>query len=89
MTTDETREIDRLLRYAIKILHALGYKNCSMIMRDNDMINKSIEHLHYHIIPETQIGDLEHDSDVRKTITKKETEKILAEINKVKKKIKL
>ena len=82
LTKQEVHCIDELLKKAITLLHKLGYKNCSILMRDNDTKNKSIDHLHYNIVPNVQLGDLDHDSNARKIMTDNEIKLLLKNINK-------
>ncbi len=73
-TPEEAKDIDELESKGIKILHNLGYKNISIIVREGEDTGKSVEHIHYHIIPDTRIGDLDHDNDARPILSSEEIE---------------
>ncbi len=72
ITTEEMSEIDILQRKALDILHNLGYKNVSFLVRDGDGSGKSIEHLHYHVIPDVFLGDMGHSIADRPVMTETE-----------------
>lgn len=79
LNSQEQKDINTLIRLGIAKLHALGLKNISVLVRDGSLrgANKSIQHLHYHLIPNTSIGDVDHAGRPRKIMTKKEIQKLL------------
>ncbi len=85
LSKQEVHYIDDLLRESAELLHDLGYKNSSILMRDNNTKNKSIDHLHYHIMPDVRLGDLDHNNKARKMMTGSEIKKILKDIHKFRK----
>ena len=87
LNAEESEEIDGLLRYGVRLLHAHGYKNCSILVRDGMGSGKSIRHLHYHIIPNIQIGDLDHYGQERKVMTRKEILQVVRDLQQADKKI--
>ena len=76
LTKSEDAHIIMLLRKGVKLLHTLGYKNCSILVRDGKDSGKSIKHLHYHIIPNHRIGDLDIHGEKRKVLTPQETNRL-------------
>ena len=68
-------------------MHALGYEDCTVLVRDGSNANKSIGHLHYHIIPNTRIGDIDHNGKKRRIMKESEIRKIMADVKKAEKKI--
>jgi len=56
LNSKEVLEIDSMIQLAVKILHRLGHKNVSILVRDGPSVGKSIKHLHYHVIPDMPIG---------------------------------
>lgn len=85
----EIKAIDSLIRYATEILHACGYRAFSVLMRDGaDNPTKSVEHLHYNLIPATSIGDLDHKGNKRKIMTAAQIKKTVADLRKAQKKLK-
>ncbi|MCD5382907.1 HIT domain-containing protein [Candidatus Gracilibacteria bacterium] len=56
LTIEEDDEIQGLVRAGIKMLKKLGYSDLSILVREGMATGKSIPHLHYHIIPNINIG---------------------------------
>lgn len=83
----EERAIMALLDYATRLVHANGYEDCSLLVRDGGHINRSISHLHYHVIPNVHIGDLDHAGKKRRIMTPEEIHKVSKDIKKAEKKI--
>lgn len=79
LNSQEQKDINSLIRLGIAKLHTLGLKNISVLVRDGSLrgANKSIQHLHYHLIPNTSIGDVDHAGKPRKIMTDKEIQKLL------------
>jgi len=72
-TPKELMDIDDIENRGIKILHNLGYKNISIVVREGDGTGKTVDHTHYHIVPDTHIGDLDHkDVDMRPILSEQE-----------------
>ncbi|MCC7004829.1 HIT domain-containing protein [Candidatus Nomurabacteria bacterium] len=71
---NEEDSIYKHIRKATKILHKLGYKDISILVRDGDDSMKSISHLHYNIIPDTRLGDIDHQGKKRVVLSEKEVE---------------
>jgi len=85
----ETTAIDELLRYGVKLLNSLGYADLSVLVRDGvDNPNKTVEHLHYNLVPKTRIGDLDHKGNLRKVLTSAQIKKTIEDVKKTQKKIK-
>ncbi len=57
MSASEKKAVDDLINYGIKLLHS-KYKNVTILYREGNLkeVGKSVEHLHYHLIPEVQVG---------------------------------
>jgi diadenosine tetraphosphate (Ap4A) HIT family hydrolase len=68
----EKTDIDELLKVGSEVLKKLGYTNFSILVREGDAINKSIPHLHYHLIPNDRIGDLDHNGEPRQILSLEE-----------------
>ena len=79
----ENADIDKLLQRGAGALRKLGNKSVSILVRDGDHNpQKSVAHLHYHIIPSHRIGDLDILGKKRKLMTGKEIERTIEEIKK-------
>ena len=77
----ETRDIDKLIEIGTKILRELKYNNFTILVREGDNSNKSIKHLHYHLIPDDPIGDLNHIGKPRVLLSKKQTEALSNQVS--------
>jgi len=77
----EEKAISDLLESGVKMLHKYGCKNCSILVRDGGDKMKSVEHLHYHIIPNHRIGDLDNKGKPRKIVNEKQIEKIMKDMD--------
>jgi len=57
MGVAEKKGVEDLIYWGMRKLHK-KYRNVSVLYREGnlDEVGKSVEHLHYHLIPELQIG---------------------------------
>ncbi|MES2060170.1 MAG: DUF4931 domain-containing protein [Patescibacteria group bacterium] len=83
LTPEEQHDIDNLMDTLWQDMQKkFKYKDVSFLVRDGKGSGASVEHTHYHIIPETKIGDFEHDPDNRNILgtraIKNEVERIKA-----------
>ncbi len=78
---EETEAINNLLNIGVGLIKSLGYKDYSILLRNGSNNSKSIKHLHYHIIPVSMIGDLDHKGEERIVMTEEEISKLLEELN--------
>jgi diadenosine tetraphosphate (Ap4A) HIT family hydrolase len=69
---EERLDIDELIKVGCDILKKLKYTNFSVLVREGDAINKSVPHLHYHLIPNDRIGDLDHNGELRQILSPEE-----------------
>jgi len=81
---NEKEEVDLLVGKAMTIIKKLGYKDFTVIVREGEDHAKTISHLHYHIIPNTHIGDLDHKGNERRVLSDQEVKNLVDEINSVK-----
>ena len=68
----ERIDINELIKIGSEILRKLEYNNFSILVREGDSINKSVSHLHYHLIPNDRIGDLDHNGEPRQILSVEE-----------------
>lgn len=81
LTETELEDIDRLQEEGLRILRNLNYKSISLLVREGPLnVNKSIRHTHYHVIPEIQIGDMDHYGQERRVLEENEIAGVVAEI---------
>lgn len=73
LTQDQKEAIERLTYYGMKLLHK-KYKNVTILYREGNKkeVGKSIDHLHYHLIPNLQIGSKDVKWRKRKIYSEKE-----------------
>jgi len=79
----ELEDIDMLQEKGLKILKKLGYESITLLVREGNAINKSINHTHFHIIPKITIGNLDHYGKERVILTEKEINETLKDIESV------
>jgi diadenosine tetraphosphate (Ap4A) HIT family hydrolase len=72
ISENERKDIDELIKIGTKILKKLKYNNFTILVREGDDSNKSIKHLHYHIIPSDPVGDLNCVGKPRVLLSEKE-----------------
>jgi len=83
LTDEEEAEIFNLGQIGIRALQKLGYESVSLLVREGNAKNKSICHIHFHLIPEIQIGSLNAKGEDRYVMTESDIEKIVQEIKAV------
>ena len=80
---EEKRDISNLVGKASEIMSFMNCKNYSILVREGEL-EKSIDHLHYHIIPDHRIGDLDTKGKSRRIMTEKEIDRLVIKLNKFK-----
>ncbi len=83
LTSTENRAIQNLIIRGAKIMEGLGYSNYSILIREGTNGAKSIPHMHYHIIPNHRIGDLDHKNKQRLVMTDSQIKKTITDVKKV------
>jgi diadenosine tetraphosphate (Ap4A) HIT family hydrolase len=56
LNKEEKESIDNLLNSGIKLLRVLGHDGYNILLRSGNNSGKSVNHLHYHLIPSIEIG---------------------------------
>ena len=82
----EDSDISDLLDYGAHILEKLGYIDYSILVRNGKTVSigKSVDHMHYHIIPNIHIGSMNHSGSERAILTKEEIDILMQEIRAIK-----
>jgi diadenosine tetraphosphate (Ap4A) HIT family hydrolase len=80
ISKNEQKDIDELLKTGTKILKKLKYNNFTILVREGDNSNKSIKHLHYHLIPSDPIGDLNWAGKPRSILSENDTTALLSKL---------
>jgi diadenosine tetraphosphate (Ap4A) HIT family hydrolase len=73
---DERNDFEKILFYSIKKLHTI-YRNISIIYKEGNKkeVGKSIDHMHYHLIPDMQIDKINNKR--RNIFSEKKYEKMI------------
>lgn len=80
VSPEELHDIDALQKKALELLHKLGYKNISILVREGEKTGRTIPHLHYHVIPDTVLGDLNHKGSERDILTEEEIKILMTKL---------
>jgi len=83
ITEEEMKDIDDLQKKGWMLLKHFWYKSVSFIVREGDQSGRSVTHIHYHIIPEVRLGDLDHKGDDRKILDPQEITDLLEKFKKI------
>ena len=78
MTANEKDAVEKLVYYGMKKLHK-KHKNVTVLYKEGNKkeVGKSIEHLHYHLIPDMQIGGHDINWKTRKMMSDKDYGKMV------------
>jgi ATP adenylyltransferase len=77
LTSEEKIDIDEMLLQGIKFLKVMGHEGYSILLRNGKKTGKTIEHLHYHIIPSIEVGSWDSSHINRKIMTEEEIDDLL------------
>ena len=80
LTQNERGDIDVLVHSGFEALKHLGYENLTVLVREGNGSGKSIPHLHYHLIPNIRIGDIDHQGNERAVLSPEEVARTVADI---------
>ncbi|MEI8337650.1 MAG: HIT family protein [bacterium] len=83
LTDKEVCDIYQLNKAAVVVLKKLGYKDISILVRDGDHTMKTVKHLHYNIIPNTRLGDIDHLGGGREILTSTEVDETIKRVSSV------
>lgn len=81
LTKEELKEIEEFQKKGVSVLKKLGYTSVTMLVREGNGENKSIDHVHYHVVPAIMIGDLDHYGQERRILSPEEVEETLGDIS--------
>lgn len=77
----EEKDIAKLLDTGAKILGRLKVRDWTILVRNgNENHQKSVDHLHYNLIPSHRIGDLDHRGRQRRVLTETEVGSLVRKI---------
>ena len=85
---EEEVSFAELIREALLALDIVGDGHYSVIVRDGkaDGNNKSVDHLHFHVVPEVRLGDLDHQGNEREILNDEGVRRVMNRFSKVFKK---
>jgi histidine triad (HIT) family protein len=80
---EERVDVDNLVEFAMKKMHK-KYGNVSILYREGEKkkVGKSIDHIHYHIIPNLMIGAINADLRKREILDEEDYLKIVKDMKK-------
>lgn len=81
----EQTAIDELVREALRALDIIGEGHYSVLVRDGkaDGNNKSVDHLHFHVVPGVRLGDLDHQGNEREVLNDEGMRRVVDRFSKV------
>lgn len=82
ITEQERGEIDALQKAGLKLLRKLGYENMSLLVRQGKDSGKSVAHVHYHIIPDIRLGNIDYSGGERQVMSSEEIDQFFQEFQK-------
>ncbi len=73
MTAAELTDCEALQKTGWDLLRSLGHGGVSFVLREGDSTGKSVQHMHYNLMPDTQLGDMTaHGVEERNVMTPEE-----------------
>ena len=82
LSAAESSSIDTLLQRGAAVLKKLGYDDYTLLVRNGEHVGKSVDHVHYHLIPAVTIGGLDHIGRERTVMEPEEVAKRMNEFRK-------
>jgi len=87
-TKEESRAVDELMKKSVASLEKLGHEFTMIFMRNGPHPGKSMEHLHYQLVPQMDIKphfdiDVTKKDDTREILTSEEINETLADFARV------
>lgn len=90
MTPEEFKDCEELQKQGWDMLRALGHGGVSFVLREGDSTGKSVQHMHYNLMPDTQLGDMTaHGVEERNVMNEGEIEATVSRLRDVKAKLNL
>jgi diadenosine tetraphosphate (Ap4A) HIT family hydrolase len=83
LTSAEFNDIGNLQKQGLEILRKLGHDNVTFLVREGNGSGKSINHIHYHLIPEITLGNADHTGAERPVLDEAAIADLVARIKSV------
>ena len=68
MTPQELADCEALQRLGWNMLKELGHGGISFVLREGDSTGKTVPHLHYNLMPDTRLGDMDAKGEERREV---------------------
>lgn len=72
--------VQELQRKGVEILKKLGHTNLSLLVKEGDVSEKSVAHIHFHIIPDVILETSDHLGAERRVVTQDEIDVLTTRI---------
>ena len=82
VTRNEMDDILDLQHFGIGLIQSLGNSSVTALVREGEKTGQSVKHIHYHLIPDIRIGDLDHNGNERKILDSVEVQQVYEELSK-------
>ncbi|MFA6095767.1 MAG: HIT family protein [Candidatus Paceibacterota bacterium] len=84
LTRDERAAIDDLIADAARMFESMGLADYSVMVRNGDKkkVGKSIDHVHFHVVPEARLGTIDANGDDRAILSPEDMSRITDMIRK-------
>jgi diadenosine tetraphosphate (Ap4A) HIT family hydrolase len=76
----EARDVQAMIIAGVGVFHAKGIEDYTILVRNGKQSGKSVAHLHYHLVPNHRMGDLDSLQRSRKILTPKQIRSLTAEV---------
>ena len=84
LSEDEQSAIDALTKDGARALVSIGITDYSILVRNGDKtaVGKSVDHLHFHIVPKVRLGTIDLKGEDRRILSDDEIAAFVGEIKK-------
>lgn len=72
MSEQEFRDCEALQKEGWELLKELGHGGVSFVLREGESTGKSIPHLHYNLMPDTQLSDMRSRGEEKREVMNEE-----------------
>ena len=79
LSDEESKDIISLQKLGQEMLKKLGYKDYTILVRFGENSGKSVEHTHFHIVPEVRMGDVDNLWRERTIMNEEEINELMEE----------
>jgi ATP adenylyltransferase len=83
LNDEEMSDIVSLQKIGQVLLHKLGYKDYTILVRFGENSGKSVEHTHFHIVPDVRMGDVDHLWRERTVMNEEEISELMEELTRL------